>query len=94
MRQTGVRETDISAWRRKTFDDLTSAFRFEEVITVPPKLPDTALLLAQAKPSELLPKPVVSTAVLTHESGSRKRTPPVVYKRKFGWPKRPLFLAA
>jgi len=38
---TGVREPNISAWRRQTFGDLTSAFRFNHARTSPPMLPDT-----------------------------------------------------
>jgi len=41
-RITGVKETNISAWRRKTFGDLTSAFRFGRGPAKPPVLPDTS----------------------------------------------------
>lgn len=39
---TGVREPNISKWRRRTFGDLTGAFRFGERPAAPPMLPDTA----------------------------------------------------
>ena len=46
---TGVREPNISAWRRQVCGDLTSALDFTStVITVPP-MPDTARLLQQAE---------------------------------------------
>ncbi len=38
---TGVQEPNISAWRRKTVSDLTSAFRFNKPDLDPPALPDT-----------------------------------------------------
>lgn len=38
---TGVKETNISAWRRETVGDLTSAFRFNKADYNPPRLPDT-----------------------------------------------------
>jgi phospholipase C len=40
-RITGVKETNISQWRRATVGDLTSAFRFGQPEHNPPKLPDT-----------------------------------------------------
>ncbi|MGH9654910.1 MAG: alkaline phosphatase family protein, partial [Bryobacteraceae bacterium] len=46
---TGVRAPNISDWRRRTFGDLTSVFRFNEVASAPPKLPDTAGPLVLAK---------------------------------------------
>jgi phospholipase C len=39
---TGVREPNISPWRRRTFGDLTSAFRFGEPPAALPPLPSTA----------------------------------------------------
>jgi phospholipase C len=47
-RVTGVRESNITAWRRETFGDLTAAFRFDDVATQPVRLPDTAGLLVRA----------------------------------------------
>ena len=38
---TGVREPNISDWRRQTFGDMTSALRFGDVRKTPPLLPDT-----------------------------------------------------
>ena len=39
---TGVREPNISDWRRKTFGDLTSVFNFRKANKRPPQLPDTS----------------------------------------------------
>ena len=40
---TGVAEPNISAWRRKSFGDMTSAFRFDAPAAArPPRLPETA----------------------------------------------------
>ncbi|RSM49002.1 phospholipase C, phosphocholine-specific [Amycolatopsis balhimycina DSM 5908] len=41
-RRFGVREPNISAWRRSVCGDLTSAFDFARTDTAVPKLPDTA----------------------------------------------------
>jgi phospholipase C len=76
---TGVQEPNISAWRRQTYGDLTSAFRFGETIATAPTLPETAELLAQAKISKHFPPPVVpgeDQMPPVQESGSRKRTWP------------------
>ena len=57
---TGVREPNISDWRRQTFGDLTSAFRFDDAKAAPPRLPDTINAYNRAKyEAENLPKPVV-----------------------------------
>ncbi|GAA2725239.1 MULTISPECIES: alkaline phosphatase family protein [Streptomyces] len=49
-RWTGVREPNISAWRRRTFGDLTSAFGFGSAAGRPPGLPtDTEERLRQAE---------------------------------------------
>jgi phospholipase C len=48
-RFTGVQESNISDWRRRTFGDFTSAFRFGSTNLRFPKLPDTAALLAEAE---------------------------------------------
>jgi len=84
---TGVREPNISDWRRQTFGDLTSPFRFRHGLTSPfrfwhreskpPALPGTAdeLNLAQYE-SIYLPKPVLPGAEQqfpVQEKGSRKR---------------------
>ena len=46
---TGVREPNITDWRRKTFGDLTAAFRFNAERADPPRLPQTAAALERAK---------------------------------------------
>jgi phospholipase C len=58
-RWTGVREPNISAWRRHAFGDLTSAFGFTKPRTKPPKLPtDTEEQLRQVEWDVThLPKP-------------------------------------
>jgi phospholipase C len=78
---TGVREPNISPWRRQTFGDLTLAFRFEEPVAGPPPLPNAAELLAKANQTTAFPPPVVpikDQIEPVQEIGSRKRTPPVV----------------
>jgi phospholipase C len=74
---TGVREENISEWRRKTFGDLTSAFRFDAAKADPPLLPDTSGPLARAHyDSTYLPKPEIpgsSQTLPTQEKGLRKR---------------------
>jgi phospholipase C len=74
---TGVRETNISEWRRKTFGDLTSALRFSDAKGVPPILPDTSgpLRLATYE-AATLPHPVLPTTDQTppeQEKGKRNR---------------------
>lgn len=55
---TGVREPNISPWRRRTFGDLTAAFRFDHADSHSPTLPDTATELSLAKyGASSLPKP-------------------------------------
>jgi phospholipase C len=59
-RLTGVREPNISDWRRRAFGDLTAAFRLREAQLKPPVLPDTSGSLNLAKYSAAnLPKPVL-----------------------------------
>ncbi|MGA5132220.1 phosphocholine-specific phospholipase C [Streptomyces olivoreticuli] len=77
-RVTGVKEPNISAWRRRAFGDLTSAFGFEQPRAKPPALPhDTAKQLAQAKWDVThLPKPKLPDSHQTppqQEKGSRPR---------------------
>ena len=78
-RVTGVRETNISDWRRKTFGDLTSAFRFGEAAVRPPVLPDTGgmLQLAHYAAANLPAPPIpgVDQQGPIQEKGERKRTP-------------------
>jgi phospholipase C len=76
-RFTGVREPNISDWRRKTFGDLTSAFRFGQAAGAP-VLPDTGGMLNQARyASAHLPLPAIPDAdqqAPIQEQGRRKRT--------------------
>jgi phospholipase C len=74
---TGVREPNISEWRRQTFGDLTSALRFSHEKSTPPVLPDTSgpLRLA-AYEAATLPPPVLPTTEQRppeQEKGKRKR---------------------
>jgi phospholipase C len=76
---TGVKEPNISDWRRKTFGDLTSAFRFGDDKAAPPKLPDAAKRLELAYyEAANLPNPVAPGAnqkAPSQEKGLRKRVP-------------------
>jgi phospholipase C len=76
---TGVHEPNISEWRRKSFGDLTSAFRFEDAKAKPPVLPDTSGPLSLAMNEvEFLPKPTVpgsSQSLPAQEEGNRKQVP-------------------
>jgi phospholipase C len=78
-RLTGVKETNISDWRRKTFGDLTAAFRFGETKSAPPQLPDTVHTLNLARyETAYLPKPTLPGADQkppTQEPGDRHRVP-------------------
>jgi phospholipase C len=80
-RITGVAEPNITAWRRKTFGDLTSAFRFNDAAAPPVPLPDTSGLLtragyeARALPVPDLPGKDVEQRPPTQERGRRKRLP-------------------
>jgi len=60
---TGVREPNISDWRRQTFGDMTSALRFGDPRKEPPPLPDTSgpLRLAEYEVT-VLPPPTLPTA--------------------------------
>ena len=74
---TGVRETNISEWRRRTFGDLTSAFRFRGTQGKPPVLPDTSGPLNLAKYGVAnLPQPQFPGGrqqLPNQEKGSRNR---------------------
>jgi phospholipase C len=74
---TGVREPNISDWRRAAFGDLTAPFRFGDVAKKPPELPDTTGPLSLAKyEASKLPKPVLPSADQQppqQEKGHRKR---------------------
>jgi phospholipase C len=75
---TGVAESNISDWRRRTFGDLTSAFRFNGSAS-PPRLPETHAQLQQAEwRATTLPRPDLTTPRQppTQESGTRSRIPP------------------
>ncbi len=74
---TGVREPNISDWRRSTFGDLTSALRIRRADKKVPSLPDVRNQLIQAKYEVAhLPKPVLPEGDQSppkQEPGSRKR---------------------
>jgi len=76
---TGVAEPNISEWRRRTFGDLTSAFRFQESGVQPPLLPDTTGPLTLARyGASYLPKPTLPGSDQRpprQEQGERKRVP-------------------
>ena len=76
---TGVKEPNISDWRRQTFGDLTSAFRFDGGKANPPQLPDTVNTLSRARyEAGYLPKPILPGSeqkLPTQESGQKKRIP-------------------
>ncbi|GHJ37031.1 alkaline phosphatase family protein [Streptomyces sp. TS71-3] len=76
---TGVKEPNISDWRRRTVGDLTSAFRFHEAAKPAPVLPGTTAQydLAQYEVKEL-PKPTIPPAdqqMPRQEPGKRPHTP-------------------
>jgi len=74
---TGVPEPNVSDWRRRTFGDLTSAFRFGEPGRKPPILPDTTGPLTLARYGAAnLPKPVLPSSGQqppAQEKGRRNR---------------------
>jgi phospholipase C len=74
---TGVREPNISDWRRSTFGDLTSALRIRRADNKVPSLPDARGALIQAKYEVAhLPKPVLPDGDQSppkQEPGARKR---------------------
>jgi phospholipase C len=76
---TGVKEPNITAWRRKTFGDLVSCFRFDDNKAVPPRLPETTSPYSRAKfEAGNLPEPALPGAEQTRptqEQGQRKRVP-------------------
>jgi phospholipase C len=79
-RFTGVREPNISDWRRKTFGDLTAAFRFDQPAAKPPLVPDTGAMLEMARYSaKNLPLPAIPSGDQTlpvQEQGTRRRVAP------------------
>ena len=76
---TGVRETNISDWRRQSFGDLTAAFRFGRADDRQPRLPDTIGMLDLAKyASKHLPAPTLpgtNQQMPRQETGTRRQTP-------------------
>lgn len=78
-RFTGVHEPNISAWRRRTFGDLTAAFRFGQPAAQQPVFPDTGAMLHMARYSAAhLPLPAIpgaDQAVPVQEPGTRPHTP-------------------
>lgn len=78
-RFTGVREPNISDWRRRTFGDLTSAFRFTGAASKVPSLPNTKDLLRQAQyaAANYPPPSAPTTAQVSplQEEGQRPRLP-------------------
>jgi len=78
-RFTGVREPNLSAWRRATFGDLTSAFRFSAARTTAPGLPkDTAEQLRKAKKEvATLPQPRLPDGNQTFPHQEQGRRPQV-----------------
>jgi phospholipase C len=74
---TGVREPNITEWRRQTFGDLTAAFRFGETQAKPPVLPDTAGFLNLARYGAAnLPEPAFPSGkqqMPGQEKGTRRR---------------------
>jgi phospholipase C len=78
---TGVKENNISEWRRSTFGDLVSAFRFDDRKDDPPHLPDAINPYSRAKyEAGNLPEPTLPGADQTpptQEKGQRKRVPRV-----------------
>ncbi len=77
---TGVPESNITDWRRKTFGDLTAAFRFDDGRRNPPALPDTAHDLSRARyEAAYLPRPIPpggDQKPPAQEKGDRKHVPP------------------
>ncbi|HEX4263067.1 MAG TPA: alkaline phosphatase family protein [Verrucomicrobiae bacterium] len=76
---TGVKEPNITDWRRSTFGDLQSAFRFDDDKAAPPQLPDASNAYSRAKyEAGNLPAPVLPGSEQTppvQEQGQRKRVP-------------------
>ncbi|GAA4206123.1 alkaline phosphatase family protein [Actinocatenispora rupis] len=76
-RRFGVRETNISPWRRRTVGDLTSALRLGPADPTFPRLTDPAPLLAvEQQEAATLPAPTVPTrqTVPHQEPGHRPHT--------------------
>jgi phospholipase C len=78
-RFTGVKEPNISDWRRGTFGDFTTAFRFDEPAASPPSMPNTGAALSRALyEADRLPAPTFpgsAQAMPGQEKGVRGRVP-------------------
>jgi phospholipase C len=76
---TGVKEPNISQWRRDTFGDFTSVFRFNEPKSKPPVLPNTSSRLNREQyKAKHLPLPTIpgtKQMMPTQEPGKRKHIP-------------------
>jgi len=76
---TGVKEPNITDWRRQTFGNLTAALRLDEPKADPQALPDTTGPLSLARYSTAyLPKPALPGGEQkppAQEKGTRKRAP-------------------
>lgn len=74
---TGVKEPNITDWRRKTFGDLTAAFRFGDAPAKAPLFPDTVNALSRARyEAAYLPRPVLpgmEQKLPEQEKGARKK---------------------
>ncbi|MFE1955845.1 phosphocholine-specific phospholipase C [Streptomyces sp. NPDC059524] len=73
----GVRETNISPWRRAICGDLTSAFDFSLKVTDPAQLPDTSGYLPpdRDRHPSYVPKPPAQGSLPRQEAGSRPSRP-------------------
>ncbi|MFD9635514.1 phosphocholine-specific phospholipase C [Streptomyces violascens] len=76
---TGVREPNISEWRRAVCGDLTTCFDFTKPDYSIPKLPDTVALMAKADAGNALPAvklpPNGAQSMPTQEPGTRPHRP-------------------
>jgi len=72
---TGVREPNITDWRRSTFGDLTSALRLKQAPGKPPVLPDTSGALQRAMyETKKLPRPKLPGADQKPPQQEKKRS--------------------
>ncbi|WP_328635026.1 phosphocholine-specific phospholipase C [Streptomyces sp. NBC_00356] len=76
-RRFGVKETNISPWRRAICGDLTSAFDFSMKVTDPAELPDTTGYTPpdRDRHPSYVPKPPAQGALPRQEAGSRPSRP-------------------
>ncbi|MHC5256406.1 phosphocholine-specific phospholipase C [Streptomyces sp. UC4497] len=76
-RRFGVKETNISPWRRAICGDLTSAFDFSMKVTDPAQLPDTSGYTPpdRDRHPSYVPKPPAQGALPRQEAGSRPTRP-------------------